>query len=155
MISGLEKDIAKAKRIVFHLLKYRARSRKEIQDRLKHRKFSQSTIDKVTDYFDRLDIINDHEFASNWLNSRLRKPFGMRRIFFELRQKGINDDIIEQIQEKVKDSYNEYEVVSNLAKRKMENLKSLDQNKARRRIYGFLARRGFSIDTINEVISEL
>ncbi|MFH1655915.1 MAG: regulatory protein RecX [Candidatus Omnitrophota bacterium] len=155
MAPGSKDDLAKAKNIVFHLLKYRARSQKEIQDRLRQKNFSQTTIDQVIDFCYKLDLIDDEAFASSWLNSRLRKPFGLRRIFFELKTKGISEEIIEQAQYKIKDNYNEYEVVLELAKERLSKLKRLEPDKAKGRVYGFLMRRGFSPDIVNEVIREL
>lgn len=155
MVYGLSSDITKAKRIVFQLLKFRERSRKEIEERLKKKKFTRETINTVIDYLDKLDLINDEEFASGWMKSRLNKPLGLRRISFELKQKGITEEIIEQAQNNIKDNYSEYEVVSKLAKEKLQKLKNLDSKKAKGRIYSFLIRRGFSLDVINEVVSEL
>ncbi|MBM3248311.1 MAG: regulatory protein RecX [Candidatus Omnitrophica bacterium] len=155
MASELSSDVTKAKRIVFQLLKFRARSRKEIEDRLKKKKFTRETINSVIDYFDKLDLINDQEFASCWMKSRLTKPLGLRRISFELKQKGITEEIIEQLKDNIKDSYNEYEVVSDLAKSKLNKLKNIELDKAKSRIYRYLLSRGFSIDVINEVVSEL
>jgi regulatory protein len=155
MTSGLSDEITKAKKFVFRLLKYRTRSYKELQERLKAKKFSPDVISQVIDYFDKLGLINDQVFALTWLNSRLGKPLGLRRIFFELKQKGISNEIIEEVQNKIKDNYNEYEVVQRLARDKIDKLKCLDQNKAKRRIYNFLIRRGFSVDIINDVINRL
>jgi len=155
MVSGSSDELLKAKRVVLHLLKYRARSRKEILDRLKRKNFSQNTIDQVLDYCNKLDLIDDEAFASSWMNSRLRKPLGLRRISFELKTKGISDEIIQQSKDKIKENYNEYEAVSDLAKDKFKKLKNLEPNKAKSRVYGFLLRRGFSPDIVNEVISQL
>jgi len=155
MASASKDEVAKAKRTVLHLLKYRARSQKEIIDRLRRKNFSQSTIDQVLDYCERLNLIDDKTFASSWLNSRLRKPLGLRRIFYELKVKGISDQVIEEAQCKIKDKYNEYEVVSELAKDKFEKLSRLEPDKAKRRVYSFLLRRGFSPDIVNEVINQI
>jgi len=155
MSSELSSDITKAKRIVFQLLKFRARSRKEIEDRLKKKKFTRETINSVIEYFDKIELINDEEFASGWMKSRLTKPLGLRRISFELKQKGITEEIIEQLKDNIKDSYNEYEVVSDLAKSKLNKLKNIELDRAKSRIYRYLLSRGFSIDVINEVVSEL
>ncbi|HOX54750.1 MAG: regulatory protein RecX [Candidatus Omnitrophica bacterium] len=148
-------DLTKAKGIVFQLLKFRARSRKEIEDRLKRKKFTTATINSAIDYFDKLALINDEEFAAGWMKSRLAKPLGLRRISLELRQKGIPSEIIEQARDSLKDNYSEYEVVSELAREKLKKLKNIDSKKAKARIYSFLIRRGFSIDVINEVVNEL
>lgn len=155
MASELTSDVTKAKRIVFQLLKFRARSRKEIEDRLKKKKFTHETIDSVIAYFDKLELINDQEFALGWMKSRLNKPLGLRRISFELKQKGITEEIIEQAKASIKDNYREYEVVSDLAKAKLNKLKNIESGKARARVYRYLLSRGFSIDVINEVVSEL
>jgi len=155
MVSGPSEELLKAKRTVLYLLKYRARSRKEILDRLKRKNFSQNTIDQVLDYCNKFDLIDDEAFASSWMNSRLRKPLGLRRISFELKIKGISDEIIQQSKDKIRENYNEYETVSDLAKDKFKKLKNLEPNKAKSRVYGFLLRRGFSPDIVNEVISQL
>jgi regulatory protein len=155
MVSGPSDELLKAKRVVLHLLKYRARSRKEIIDRLKRKKFSEIAIDQVLDYCNKLDLIDDEAFAFSWMNSRLRKPLGLRRISFELKSKGISDEIIQQSKDKIKENYNEYEVVADLAKDKFNKLKNLEPNKAKSRVYGFLLRRGFALDIVNEVISQL
>jgi len=155
MASELSSDVTRAKRIVFQLLKFRARSHKEIVDRLRQKKLSKEAIDKTIDYFDKLNLICDKEFASSWLNSRLKKPLGLRMITFELKQKGISQDIIEETKESIKDNYNEYAVVSELAKEKFKKFKGIDSNKTKNRIYSYLMRRGFSPDVVNEVMEEL
>ena len=106
MSSAVSNELAKAKNAVFRLLKYRSRSRKELQDRLRHKKFSENTINQAIVYFDSLDLIDDQAFAVNWLNSRLSRPLGLRRIFFELKRKGISKDILDGLQAKLRDNYN-------------------------------------------------
>ena len=59
-----------------------------------------------------------------------------------------------ELLEETKKDYNEYEVVKKLADGRMVHLGGLDKITAKRRLFGFLKRRGFSTEIIMKVISE-
>lgn len=149
------RDIRSAKRIAYQLLKFRARSEKEIRDRLKQKGFPAEIINQAIEHLYRLKYLNDREFAVAWTNSRLNKPLGVRRIRLELKQKGVSEDIIAETWDSVRDQYREYDTVLALAKAKLKRMKGVEDAKAKRRIYIFLAGRGFNLDTINEVMDNL
>ncbi len=149
------KDLTQAKSIAFLLLKFRNRSKFEIADRLKRKSFSREIISQTVDFLERLNYLNDAEFAYSWTVSRLAKPLGLKRIFFELEQKGIAKPVIEQTLEKLKKGYLELETVEKIAKDKFKKMKSLDEYKAKRRLFGYLMRRGFNPETIKEVVDSL
>jgi len=86
---------------------------------------------------------------------RLQKPLGRRRIFFELKQKGISDEILEEEITAVPRQESEEQIVETLARRRLERYKSLDESKRKRRVFEYLARRGFEIDTITKVVEHL
>ena len=90
-----------------------------------------------------------------WVESRIRtRPMGRYRLYQELIQKGIDRDLIE----KTLNNYREEEEVKpakELAQRKLKkSYQNLDEVTTKRRLYGFLQRRGFSYDTIQEVLKE-
>ena len=67
----------KAKEKSFRLLSVRARSRKELVDRLKMAKFSQPVIDSVLEDLEKLNLINDSDFAKIYARSRMvTRPAG-------------------------------------------------------------------------------
>ncbi len=150
-----KKDFVNAKRTAFQLLKFRDRSNQEIYDRLARKGFSEEIISKTIDFLERLKYLNDAEFALNFSQSRLAKPLGLRRIFFELRQKGVDKKIIEQTLQKLKQGYSEFDVVAKIARDKFKKTKSPDELKAKRRVYGLLLRRGFNPETVKDVIEKL
>jgi Uncharacterized protein conserved in bacteria len=84
-----KRDLVGAKRIAFQMLKFRNRSRREIYDRLKRKGFSEEIISQAIDFLARLKYLDDEEFARSWSQSRIAKPLGLRRISFELKQKGV------------------------------------------------------------------
>jgi len=151
----LDKEYIRAQRIAFQLLKFRARSQKEISYRLKRKKISQKNITRIIDFLKKVELLDDNEFARSWVKSGISRRLGTRRISFELKQKGVEREIIEEAIDAIKDRYKESDVALELAKKKLADLKNIDKVKAKQRIYGFLARRGFSFDVVNEVIQEL
>jgi len=147
-------SFAKARDYAFLLLKFRLRSVNELVGRLKLKKIPEETIKEVVSFLKEKRFIDDNIFARAWINSRLKRPLGLRRIKQELRQKGVDKEIIEAQTAKIKD-YSEVETVLDLAKGRLSRLKGIDQISAKRRVYAYLARRGFSPEVIIDTLNQL
>lgn len=145
----------KAKEYAFLLLKFRLRSEKEITERLKQRNLPEQAIKETIVFLKEKKFIDDLVFAKTWVSSRLRRPFGLRKIKQELAQKGLAKEIIQDALAQAKEHYNESQVVSQLAQQRFSKLKSIEPLKAKARVYGYLMRRGFSPDVIMEVIRDI
>lgn len=152
---SVTENLKKAREAVFRLLKIRFRSEQEIRERLTRKQFSQETIEQTIPYFKELGLIDDRQFAQKWISSRLLKPLGINRIQFELRNKGVQDEIIQEALKNLTDDYPEEEIVFRLAKRQVSKYKNTDLNKSRQRIYGYLARRGFRSATILKALKNI
>lgn len=152
---GRIRTLAQAKKSVERLLKIRPRSQKELTDKLKYQEFDQATIDQTLDYFKGLKLIDDREFARQWIQWRAARPFGSNRIRFELKQKGVSQDIIEELLKIFKENVSEEETVTELAKRRKALLKGLEPDKLRTRLYGYLLRKGFSPATVIKVLKRI
>ena len=147
-------SFAKARDYAFLLLKFRLRSENELVQRLKKKKFSEETAKEVAAFLKEKRFIDDNAFAKAWVSSRLKRPLGLRKIRQELRQKGIDQEIIETEIDKVKD-YSETQIVLDLARARLSRLKGIEPVKAEARVYAYLARRGFSPETIIDILSQL
>jgi len=145
----------KAKEYAFLLLKFRLRSEKEITERLKQRNLPEQAIKETIVFLKEKKFIDDLVFAKTWVSSRLRRPFGLRKIKQELAQKGLAKEIIQDVLAQAKEHYNESQVVSQLVQQRFSKLKSIEPLKAKARVYGYLMRRGFSPDVIMEVIRDI
>ncbi len=142
----------KARNYAYRLLSYRPRSKKEIIGRLAKRRFSRETITAVVNYLSELNYINDSEFACAWVRNRVStKPMGIFLLKQELKEKGISNEVIEGAIEAVGKGYDEYRIAKGLFLSRSRIYSHLDRTTSRRRIYGYLKRRGFS----SEVISKL
>ncbi len=147
--------LQKAKSYAFLLLKFRLRSEKEIYARLKKKKFAEGVIKEAVLFLKAKGFIDDELFAKAWIESRLKKPLGLRRIRRELNLKGIDKEIIESRISAVKDSYAEENIVTQVAQERFNRLKGLDPDKSKRRVYAYLLRRGFSLEAVIDAISHL
>lgn len=146
-----------ARNYVFRLLKIRFRSEKEVRDKLQQKGFSQETIARTVGYFKELDLVNDRQFAQEWIASRLssNKPFGIHRIRFELKEKGIGPDLIEEEFAQATADYCEEDVVFRLAQRQAAKCRNVGAPKRKQRVYGYLMRRGFNPQVVLKAIKNL
>jgi len=150
-----DKEFVRAKQTVFRLFRFRPRSEKEIAERLRKKEIPEDTIKKTILYLKRSELIDDRMFAKGWISSRLKKPFGLSRIRFELKQKGIKDEILSEEMENAVQDYSEIDAVLDLAQRRLRKYGHLEKIKAKQRLYNYLVRRGFKIGTIYKAIKEL
>lgn len=137
------------------LLKFRLRSERELYSRLQRKKFDKEVIERTVTFLKNKGFLDDKLFARAWIESRLKKPFGLRRLTQELKMKGIPPAIIEAQAAQLKKAYCEEEVVERLACEKFSKLRSIEPLKAKQRIYAFLLRRGFSPGIVQEKIRKL
>ena len=145
----------KARDYAFRLLKFRMRSEKELRQRLKKKKFEESIIERVINFLREKEFVNDKEFARAWVESRLKRPLGFRRIKQELQIKGIDKKIIDDVLAIAESNYDEDSIVLELAKRRLKRLKGIEPRKIKSRLYSYFLRRGFSPDVISDIIAQL
>lgn len=149
-MGNIQEKLEKARAYAFLLLKFRLRSERELSQRLKRKQFDQKTIAKTITFLKEKKFIDDKLFAQEWVNSRIKRPLGLRRLRQELKLKGISEDIIEYQLNKIKKDYPEKEIVSEIARTKLKKLTGIDPEKAKRRTFAYLFRRGFSPEIITE-----
>ena len=148
-------NLQAAKKYAFLLLKFRLRSEKELAQRLKQKGFSEELSQDTVNLLKAKQFIDDRVFAKGWVASRLKKPFGLRRIKQELAQKGLDKQVIEEAFVQVKEDYDESGIVRELAEQRFFRIKNVEPFKAKARVYAYLMRRGFSPDTIGEIVNKL
>ncbi len=137
----------------FRLLAVRARSRKELADRLGDAGYDKSNITDIIDMLEQQHYINDAEFAVMFARSRMiSKPCGRLLLRRELKQKGLDDAHIERAIAEVFKDTDEVRTARQVAEKRRKRLASVDEAKARKRITDLLLRRGFSWDVVHEIM---
>ena len=125
------------------MLAGRACSQKEIHQKLRQIGYSEETIEMVLTKLNINHLLNDQEFADQWVSQRAGKKYGPRRIEQELRQKGVSSKEIEESMASVsEDDYLAHAV--RLAEKAWRNAKpGEDPRKTRSRILSALVRKGY------------
>ena len=104
----------------------------------------------------KIKLINDREFSQSWIASRINN-FGKRRIVFELRQKGISKELIEESLEEFKERFSDTDNLRELARKKYDKFlqENQDSFKAKKRLFAFFMRKGYSPEIIIEILESL
>lgn len=134
------------------LLGYRPRSEHEIKQRLNQHGFDSNTIGTVLAMLKEQGLLDDGNFARFWRDNR--QSFSPRSQWLtrvELRQKGVPDEIINQVVSDIDDADSAYRA----AQKKANSLLSTDYQDFRRRLGEYLKRRGFSYSVIIKTIEQL
>lgn len=136
-----------------NLLSYRPRSTTEIRRRLAKKDYSEHAIAVAIDRLERMGYLDDRAFARFWIENRNRhKPRGERALRYELRRKGISDRIIrELLDELVDEPSGAYEA----AQSRVRRMRGSTEYEFKRKVGGFLQRRGFSYDAANRALDRL
>ena len=86
----------KAKNTAVKFLGYRARSKKELRDKL-IKDYDENITDKVISMLEKYGYVNDEEYAKAYVRDCLNlKGWGQKRISLELTKRGIDKNIIEK-----------------------------------------------------------
>src|SRR5450631_3476204 len=84
-----------ARAAALRFLKIRPRSVMELKEKLVLKSFSEEDIKAVIYDLIVSGLLDDRAFTKSWINYRLARPFGFRRIMQELKTKGIDQEIID------------------------------------------------------------
>jgi regulatory protein len=133
-----------------HFLGYRARSRREVRDRLRRYGYGEETVAVVIGRLEELGYLDDEEFARTAAREKARK-YGPRRVSAELRRSGVDAELAQGVVEKEFASRSEVAEARSLAARQYNRVGS---DAEARRVYGFLMRRGYSAGVCAEVARE-
>jgi len=135
-----------------HYLGYRPRSEAELRERLHRRGFDGDKVEATLAKLREQGLVNDLAFAQFWKDNR--QSFSPRSQWLtrsELRQKGVADDIIDQVVADVDDEDSAYRAAMSRA----HSLPLSDYQSFRRRLGGYLKRRGFSYRVISHTVEQV
>src|SRR3990167_11216420 len=105
-------EFERGKQIAYRFLSYRPRSKKDVEKKLKEKNISGENISNIISLLEKNNYLNDRKFTLNWLRYRMEnKPLGRRSLEYELREKGVDSEIIkDSLDEVYTGEFDEYEV---------------------------------------------
>lgn len=128
------------------------KTKKDVYDYLTRKGFSDEETSEVCDYIEEVGLVDDDLYVKFFVEDSFRiKNKGARKIVYELKQRGIDDDKIEEAIEEASDM--EYEALKEAYERKLEATKSeTDPYKRKNKIIRFLISRGFDYSDIKDIV---
>ena len=145
-----------AREAALRLLSARPRSVAELARRLRMKGYEPEIGEEVIARLRDLGMIDDAAFAGTLVRDRVRlKPQGSRRLANELRAKGVDDETARAaIRETMDGEQTDERELARRAAEKWRPRAGEEPARARRRLHGYLARRGFDAEVIREVLDE-
>ncbi len=153
-IAGLKDQDAfeEAYNSALHFLSYRPRSTTEVEWNLRGKGVPDVMIEGVIERLTHAGLLNDLDFAEYWVEQRERfKPRSARMLRHELKQKGIASQYIDQALQ----GLDEADSARRLARKRVRRYAHLEREEFRRKMIGYLQRRGFRYPTIKPIVEEL
>lgn len=158
-----------AREAALRLLSHRARSRREVEQRLRKKGFAPGVVSDTADQLVRLGYLDDAAFARAFVADRLRlRPRGRRALAAELRKKGVASSHIDAALDEAfrEEGTSERAIARELAEGWLRRQgaplrrallgreRTPDGEKALRRFQGFLSRRGIAGGLALQVLEE-
>lgn len=147
-------EVERAYERALNFLSYRPRSEAEVRRNLRKKNVEEEeeVVEEVTGRLTRAGLLNDQEFARYWVENRLQfNPRGARALRHELREKGVPASIITDTLM----GFDEEVAARKVAQAGARRLAHLEPRDFRRRLEGYLARRGFSYVMIGPLVEEM
>ena len=149
-----------ARVVAFRFLGYAARSKAEIERRLEKSGFPPEIIASVVEECVTRGWVNDTEFAQRWIEDRAdRKQYGRSRLAAELQRKGVDRETMKTALSTIAvEDEVERALAAARTKYHPERLANADNatlQAEKRKLSGFLQRRGFGWSTISQVLAKL
>lgn len=141
------------------LLSRKDYTKAELKKKLLSKGYEEKGVEEVLEKLEDLGFLNDLRFAQRWMESRAQnRPISRKAMILELKRKGIEERLIEEAMRKAEEEGNlpsDLDMARRLAKSRMKRIGTRDRNIVMRRIYGTLARKGFSPDVITDILKEI
>jgi regulatory protein len=134
-------------------LGYRPRSVQEVRDNLQKHEIPAAVIDEVLKRLQETGLLNDQQFAQTWVENRNTfRPRSRRALSLELRRKGLDDEIVQDV---LNENVDEDALALEAARKYVRKVQGLEWPEFRQKLGGFLGRRGFSYPVIAPVLRQI
>jgi len=143
----------KAYQIALRYISYKQRTLYEVEEKLEKSGFSGDIVSSVVGECEQKGYLDDLEYARQWVDVRSSsKPRSRRQLAYELRKRGISDNLISEAMEFAPE---DVELAYELGKKYARRYGHLDQEDFKKKLFGVLARRAFSFDVVNKTVNKL
>ena len=151
-----ENGVRRARDAALKYLGVRAHTVRELREKLLRKRFPETVVVRVIEELENLRLLDDDQFARTWVETRQRtRPVGSARLEEELRRKGIDETVIARVLEEFRETLDTPDEAVSLLRRQKWRYAGLEEKKAKRRMWGFLARRGYPQEAMRRAIDKV
>ena len=151
----MSESVPQARSAALRLIKFRPRSESELKNRLAEKGFTDTAVRTVIEDLRKTGLVGDARFARYFAAQQAAsKPVGRRLLLSRLRSKGIDPGLAEEAVQQATEGKDELERAREAASRRAPSLEGLPREAVKRRLFGYLSRRGFSSEIVYKVVKE-
>ena len=144
MLSSVDNLEERARNIVLKLLERGPKSSSELAKALEKHEIPEAIANQIIKRFTEVELIDDSAYAQQLVAaSRRSKGLARSMVMRKLSDKGLDQEIINQVASEISDE-DELAVATEVAIKRLGQLAKLAPEVRNRRLIGFLQRRGFS-----------
>lgn len=136
----IKDEVDRAYSLALRYLGYRPRSQGETMQHLRKKGYSSNACEATIDRLLRNNYLNDGDFVRFWVENRAQfRPQSARALRYELRQKGIDSELIDEALADL----DEVDAAWDALESKLSRWAELEQAEFEKKAMSFLSRRGF------------
>jgi regulatory protein len=137
------------KKIALNYLNYKQRTEKEIRKKLKEKKISEKSTDKIISILKDLKFLNDDQYAKMYIEEKLaNNPKGKRVIAMKLAEKGISKEVINNVIDSKYSEDTEIKKAKELLSKYIKKVRAKSESDKKQKCYRYLLSRGFDYEVV-------
>ncbi len=140
------------------MLAFRARATRELRTALLRKGEEAANVEAALERLASMGLLDDASYARQYAHGKIVGPgFSRRRLQAELAKRGVAREVADSAIEEAlaEDDVDGDAILERVARKKLRALAKVDAPTRRRRLYEFLARRGYDSDDIRRVMDRL
>lgn len=148
-------DLAnEAKKYSYKLLGYRGRSEKELRERLGKKGFPENIISSVLEDLKQSGFLDDKALALNLKRQAVNnRMLGYKGAKLFMLKRGLSSGVIDSAIHYDEDI--EFQNIKKLVEKKTKTMENYYTASEKKRLWDYLARRGYSFDTIKKALKNI
>lgn len=146
-------DARRAQEKALYLLEYRNYSKRELTEKIARTAASREAAQAAAGRMEELGLIDDRRFGEDYARELFsRKGYGARRAAQELRRKGLDQELVQELVEKYGSPEQSGENIRRVLEKKYPGWQA--DEKVRRRAFAALQRLGYSYQEVREAMGQ-
>lgn len=148
-------EYIKGKTAALRYIERAMKTKKQVEDMLYKKEMSEETVSRVIEFLKNYSFIDDKRYAESFIKQKLKES-GKNKIKYDLLKKGIDEELIKELLDKVS-SEDESTVALTLAEKKVRILGKSERDKGKLlgKVTKYLLSKGYTYDLINQVVNKV